>query len=58
MIAAYRSGEGAGVSAWNPKIWPYRVVYMVGFALFTLQAFAKAIENALVLFRGAREAAP
>lgn len=45
----YRSGEGSGLSAWNPKIWPYRLVYVVGFALFALQSFAKLLENLLVV---------
>ncbi len=49
MADAYRSGEGTGVSAWNPQVWPYRLVYVVGFGLFTLQVLAKAIENALIL---------
>lgn len=47
-IDVYRSGEGSGLSAWNPKVWPYRVVYVVGFALFALQSFAKLLENLLV----------
>jgi TRAP-type mannitol/chloroaromatic compound transport system permease small subunit len=46
-VGAYRSGEGSGLSAWNPPIWPYRLVFVVGFGLFTLQALAKAIENAM-----------
>jgi len=46
-VDAYRSGEASGLSAWNPKIWPYRVVYVAGFALFALQSFAKLLENLL-----------
>ena len=45
---AYRSGEGSGLSAWNPPVWPYRFIFAAGFALFALQALAKALENALV----------
>jgi TRAP-type mannitol/chloroaromatic compound transport system permease small subunit len=48
-IDVYRSGEASGLSAWNPKIWPYRVIYVVGFALFALQSFAKLLENLLVV---------
>lgn len=48
-VDAYRSGEASGLSAWNPKIWPYRIVYVVGFALFVLQSFAKLLENLLVV---------
>lgn len=47
-VAAFHSGEGSGLSAWNPRIWPYRVVYCFGFGLFALQTFAKALENLLV----------
>lgn len=43
----YRTGEGSGLSAWNPVIWPYRVIYVFGFATFTLQAFGKFLENLL-----------
>lgn len=44
-VSAYRSGEGTGLSAWNPQVWPYRVVFVIGFALFALQAFAKLLES-------------
>jgi TRAP-type mannitol/chloroaromatic compound transport system permease small subunit len=47
-LDAYRTGEGSGLSAWNPKVWPYRVIYAVGFGLFALQCFAKTIENVLI----------
>jgi len=50
VASVYRTGEGTGLSAWNPPIWPYRVIYVIGFALFALQCFAKAIENLLVVF--------
>lgn len=46
----YRTGEGSGLSAWNPVIWPYRVIYVIGFAAFALQSFGKFLENALVVF--------
>ena len=55
VVDVYRTGEGSGLSAWNPKIWPYRVVYVVGFALFALQCLAKAIENLLVVLGNAPE---
>lgn len=56
--AVYRSGEGSGLSAWNPPIWPYRVVYALGFSLFALQAAAKALENLIVLVTGRKETQP
>jgi len=48
VIAGFKSGEGSGLSAWNPPVWPYRIVYFTGFALFALQTFAKMIENGLI----------
>lgn len=50
VASVYRTGEGSGLSAWNPKIWPYRVIYALGFGLFALQCLAKAIENLLIIF--------
>ncbi len=50
-----RTGEGSGVSAWNPTIWPYRLVFVIGFATLALQTFAKLIESAMGLM--GREAA-
>ncbi len=47
-IAGYKSGEGSGLSAWNPPVWPYRVVYFIGFAMFALQVIAKMLENVLI----------
>ncbi|WP_108659798.1 TRAP transporter small permease subunit [Acuticoccus kandeliae] len=49
MLRVYNTGEGSGLSAWNPKVWPYRLVYMIGFGLFALQAFAKILENLLII---------
>lgn len=39
--SAFESGETSGESAWNPVIWPLRVVFFLGFALLTLQAFVE-----------------
>lgn len=47
-INVYHTGEGSGLSSWNPKIWPYRVIYAIGFGLFTLQCFAKVIEKSAI----------
>lgn len=53
VVSAYRSGEGSGVSAWNPTIWPYRVAYLAGFALFALQLVSEMIKD-LAVFMGAQ----
>ena len=49
LIDAYVIGERSGESAWNPKIWPFRVVFVVGFALFTLQTVAEIFKCILTL---------
>lgn len=49
---AYQSGELSGQSAWNPVIWPFRVVFLAGFALLTLQALAELAKRIRVLVRG------
>lgn len=54
-IGMVRSGEGSGLSAWNPPIWPYRIVYALGFGLFALQVAAKALENLIVLVTGSAQ---
>src|SRR5690606_27455253 len=46
----YATGEGTGLSAWNPPIWPYRPIYAIGFGMFALQCLAKSIENLLIVF--------
>ena len=51
-VTAYVRGEGTGLSAWNPPVWPYRVIYVVGFVLFSLQTFAKMIENIMTAVTG------
>jgi TRAP-type mannitol/chloroaromatic compound transport system permease small subunit len=45
-VAAIESGERSGQSAWNPVIWPFRLVLFSGFLLLSLQGtveFLKAI---------------
>jgi TRAP-type mannitol/chloroaromatic compound transport system permease small subunit len=46
---AYASGETTGQSAWNPVVWPFRVAYVTGFLLFTLQIAAEIMRCILVL---------
>ena len=46
-MEGYRSGEGSGLSAWNPQVWPYRSILCFGFTLFALQTFGKTLENLL-----------
>lgn len=42
--AAYLSGERSGMSAWNPPIWPFRMVILASFALLALQVLAECLK--------------
>ena len=46
---AYLSGETSGDSAWNPVIWPFRMVFFAGFVLLALQATAELMKAVKVL---------
>jgi TRAP-type mannitol/chloroaromatic compound transport system permease small subunit len=46
---AYLSGETTGASAWNPVVWPFRMVFFAGFAMLTLQALAEVIKTFYLL---------
>ena len=49
-LRAYVGGELSGQSAWNPQIWPYRVVLTIGFLVFLLQVLIEFVKNWIVLF--------
>ena len=42
--AAYSSGETSGQSAWNPPIWPFRVIIAASFLLLALQVAAEILK--------------
>lgn len=46
---AYVSGEVSGQSAWNPRIWPFRGVFFVGFALLAMQASVELVKAFYVI---------
>lgn len=46
---AFETNEHSGQSAWNPVIWPFRVVLASGFFLLTLQASAEALKTVFFL---------
>jgi TRAP-type mannitol/chloroaromatic compound transport system permease small subunit len=52
---AYIGNEVSGESAWNPIIWPFRSVWVVGFGVLCLQAFAELIRSVRVLLGLAAE---
>lgn len=49
MMRAYIGGEGSGQSAWNPHIWPYRAILVIGFAIFLLQTLIEFAKNWIAL---------
>jgi TRAP-type mannitol/chloroaromatic compound transport system permease small subunit len=54
-LRAFESGEGSGLSAWNPQIWPYRVIYVLGMTVMVFQSFAKILQSALLATETQRE---
>ncbi|MEP1768348.1 MAG: TRAP transporter small permease subunit [Sulfitobacter sp.] len=54
-LRAFETGEGSGLSAWNPKIWPYRVIYVFGMATMVFQSFAKILQCALLATEAKKE---
>jgi len=53
-LNSYWSGETSGSSAWNPVIWPFRTIWVIGLALFCLQLIAEIIRSADIVFFGDR----
>lgn len=49
FMTAYRSGERSGSGGWNPIVWPFKLVLLVGFVVFTLQIVAEIIKRAASL---------
>ena len=41
---AFLTGETSGESAWNPIIWPFRLVFFLGIFLLALQSTAELIK--------------
>ncbi len=41
---ALRTGELSGQSAWNPPVWPFKLVFFVAFVLLVLQIIAEVIK--------------
>lgn len=46
---ALMSGERSGQSAWNPLIWPFKLVFFVAFVLLLLQITAEIVKAVLYL---------
>ena len=48
-IEAYQTKELSGESAWNPVVWPFRMVFFAGFAILTLQSVAEVLKACIGL---------
>jgi TRAP-type mannitol/chloroaromatic compound transport system permease small subunit len=48
-VKALRTNELSGQSAWNPVIWPFKLVFFVAFVLLVLQILAEIIKAILYL---------
>jgi TRAP-type mannitol/chloroaromatic compound transport system permease small subunit len=49
---SFRTHELSGQSAWNPVIWPFKLVFFVAFVLLVLQILAEIIKAVLYLSGG------
>jgi TRAP-type mannitol/chloroaromatic compound transport system permease small subunit len=45
LVDGYARGERSGQSALNMQVWPFRVVFVLSFALFTLQVLAELLKS-------------
>jgi TRAP-type mannitol/chloroaromatic compound transport system permease small subunit len=54
---AWRFGERSGQSAWNPVVWPFRLVLVTGFTLLAVQIVAECLKCLAVLTGRARSLA-
>jgi len=45
FVTAFKSGERSGTGGWNPITWPFKLVMLTGFAIFTLQILAEIIKR-------------
>ena len=40
-----RTGERTGSGGWNPVVWPFRAVMLMGFLVFTVQILAEIVKR-------------
>lgn len=54
FMEAWMFGERSGHSAWNPVVWPFRLVLFAGFVLLAIQLVSEIVK-ALCVLTGQRE---
>jgi TRAP-type mannitol/chloroaromatic compound transport system permease small subunit len=52
-VHAFRTDELSGQSAWNPVIWPFKLIFFIAFVLLVLQIVAEIVK-AILYLRGTR----
>lgn len=45
LLEGLRTGERTGSGGWNPVVWPFRIVLVLGFAMFTVQILAEILKR-------------
>ena len=48
-LRSYNTNELSGQSAWNPIVWPFKLIFFLAFALLTAQIVAEVIKAILYL---------
>lgn len=51
-LEAYEYQETSGASGWNPVIWPFRTVWVIGFGILTAQTAVELIRSVAALIKG------
>jgi TRAP-type mannitol/chloroaromatic compound transport system permease small subunit len=51
FLDAWKTGETSGQSAWNPPLWPVRLLYFVAFVVLGLQAAREVLRRLNALRR-------
>jgi TRAP-type mannitol/chloroaromatic compound transport system permease small subunit len=46
---AIRTGERTGSGGWNPVVWPFRAVMLIGFLMFAIQIVAEIIKRVMAI---------
>jgi TRAP-type mannitol/chloroaromatic compound transport system permease small subunit len=45
VLTAYRTLERSGSGGWNPIVWPFKLILLIGFTIFTVQIAAEIIKR-------------
>jgi TRAP-type mannitol/chloroaromatic compound transport system permease small subunit len=54
-LEAYEYQETSGASGWNPVIWPFRTVWVLGFGILMAQTAVELVRSIAILIKGDKE---